>query len=160
MTKDQQKAKILAAIAAVELKRGEILSFVGGTLSLEILPSELESIRDFLNRVIPTDEVRRLREEATLRGPAGLRLVYEIREALGWNDKTSLSILPTGVRDLRKALTEIRKHVADDVARLEEMKACGDLTRDVGELILSHDRMTLSEIDRILAVNRINGIAP
>jgi hypothetical protein len=29
-------------------------------------------------------------------------LLYAIRRELGWNDKTSLSIMPNGIRDLRK----------------------------------------------------------
>ena len=34
-------------------------------------------------------------------------LLYEIRTALGWNDKTSLSILPRGVRELRMSHGEL-----------------------------------------------------
>lgn len=45
-------------------------------------------------------EVDLLRKMQKAAGETGL--LYQIREAMGWNDKTSLSIMPNGVRDLRK----------------------------------------------------------
>jgi hypothetical protein len=36
--------------------------------------------------------------------PHELSLLYEIRAAIGWNDKTSLSILPDGIRRARRVL--------------------------------------------------------
>lgn len=52
-------------------------------------------------------EVEALKKECDLlrkmQKPAGdIGLLYEIRRAMGWNDKTSLSIMPNGVKDLRK----------------------------------------------------------
>ena len=33
--------------------------------------------------------------------PERIKLLYEIREALGWNDKTSLSLMPDAIKELR-----------------------------------------------------------
>lgn len=43
-------------------------------------------------------------EKLRLANGGSLRLLYEIRAALGWNDKTSLDILADGVRRVRRAL--------------------------------------------------------
>lgn len=39
-------------------------------------------------------------------------MLYEIRAAMGWNDKTSLSIMPDGIRSLRK--DSLRYHYLKD----------------------------------------------
>jgi len=88
-----------------------------------------------------------------------LKLIYEIRAALGWNDKTSLDLLPDGVRDLRKAITEIRAYLAEEFERLEDLKERGDLTADWGAASHTRAMLSLREIDRILSVNRIDGIS-
>lgn len=106
------------------------------------------------------DELARLTQALAMANTGGLKLIYNIRTALGWNDKTGLDLLPGGVRDLRKAITAIRNHVAYDIARLEEQKARGDLTKDWGEAHLTTSFLMLREIDRILSVNRVDGIAP
>ena len=33
--------------------------------------------------------------------PERIKLLYEIREALGWNDKTPLTLIPDGIKELR-----------------------------------------------------------
>ena len=43
-------------------------------------------------------------EKLSLANTGGLPLLYDIRRELGWNDKTSLSILADGVRRVRRAL--------------------------------------------------------
>lgn len=43
-------------------------------------------------------------EKLNLANTGGLTLLYDIRRALGWNEKTSLSILADGVRRVRRAL--------------------------------------------------------
>ena len=43
-------------------------------------------------------------EKLSLVNTGGLSLLYDIRRALGWNDKTSLSILADGVYRIRRAL--------------------------------------------------------
>lgn len=43
-------------------------------------------------------------EKLNLANTGGLSLFYDIRRELGWNDKTALSILPSGVRRIRLAL--------------------------------------------------------
>lgn len=43
-------------------------------------------------------------EKLNLANTGGLSLFYDIRRELGWNDKTALSILPSGVRRIRHAL--------------------------------------------------------
>ena len=43
-------------------------------------------------------------EKLALANTGGLPLLYDIRRELGWNDKTSLSILADGVRRVRRAL--------------------------------------------------------
>lgn len=43
-------------------------------------------------------------EKLNLANAGGLTLLYDIRRALGWNEKTSLSILADGVRRVRRAL--------------------------------------------------------
>lgn len=43
-------------------------------------------------------------EKLRLANTGGLPLLYDIRRELGWNDKTSLSILADGVRRVRRAL--------------------------------------------------------
>lgn len=43
-------------------------------------------------------------EKLNLANTGGLSLFYDIRRELGWNDKTALSILPSGVRRVRQAL--------------------------------------------------------
>lgn len=43
-------------------------------------------------------------EKLCLANTGGLLLLYDIRRELGWNDKTSLSILADGVRRVRRAL--------------------------------------------------------
>lgn len=43
-------------------------------------------------------------EKLNLANSGGLTLLYDIRRALGWNEKTSLSILADGVRRVRRAL--------------------------------------------------------
>ena len=43
-------------------------------------------------------------EKLSLVNTGGLPLLYDIRRALGWNDKTSLSILADGVYRIRRAL--------------------------------------------------------
>lgn len=43
-------------------------------------------------------------EKLRLANAGSLPLLYDIRAALGWNDKTSLSILPDGIRRVRRAL--------------------------------------------------------
>lgn len=43
-------------------------------------------------------------EKLNLANAGGLTLLYDIRRALGWNEKTSLSILADGVRRVRHAL--------------------------------------------------------
>lgn len=43
-------------------------------------------------------------EKLNLANTGGLSLFYDIRRELGWNDKTALSILPSGVRRVRHAL--------------------------------------------------------
>lgn len=45
-------------------------------------------------------EVDLLRKMQSAAGDTSM--LYAIRRELGWNDKTSLSIMPNGVRDLRK----------------------------------------------------------
>lgn len=46
----------------------------------------------------------RLKEELAIANRGGLDLLYDIRRAIGWNDKTSLSILPDGIRRARRVL--------------------------------------------------------
>ncbi len=76
-------------IAAEMDRRGEVI------MALEYKIEILTDLRKELN-----DELKILRDAQS---PAGnLKLLYEIREAMGWNDKTSLSIMPNGIRDLRK----------------------------------------------------------
>jgi len=43
-------------------------------------------------------------EKLRLANAGSLTLLYDIRRALGWNEKTSLSILADGVRRVRRAL--------------------------------------------------------
>lgn len=43
-------------------------------------------------------------EKLRLANTGSLSLLYDIRRELGWNDKTSLSILADGVRRVRRAL--------------------------------------------------------
>jgi hypothetical protein len=43
-------------------------------------------------------------EKLAVANTGGLPLLYDIRRALGWNEKTSLSILADGVRRVRRAL--------------------------------------------------------
>lgn len=43
-------------------------------------------------------------EKLNLANTGGLALFYDIRRELGWNDKTALSLLPSGVRRIRHAL--------------------------------------------------------
>lgn len=48
--------------------------------------------------------IAELEEALAVTNTGGLPLLYDIRRALGWNDKTSLSILADGVRRVRRAL--------------------------------------------------------
>jgi bifunctional DNA-binding transcriptional regulator/antitoxin component of YhaV-PrlF toxin-antitoxin module len=43
-------------------------------------------------------------DKLSLANTGGLPLLYDIRRALGWNDKTSLNILADGVYRVRRAL--------------------------------------------------------
>jgi len=45
-------------------------------------------------------------EDALRRSGSGLAFLYEIRAALGWNDKTSLTIIPDGIRELLRERNE------------------------------------------------------
>ena len=49
-------------------------------------------------------QLDRVTNELRLANTGGLSLLYDIRRELGWNDKTSLSILADGVRRVRRAL--------------------------------------------------------
>ena len=48
-------------------------------------------------------------EDVLRRSGSGLKFLYEIREALGWNDKTSLSIMPDGIKELRRERDAARR---------------------------------------------------
>ena len=43
--------------------------------------------------------------------PERFKLLYEIRDALGWNDKTSLSLIPDGIKELRAENEKLRKEL-------------------------------------------------
>lgn len=79
------------------------------TITREASVDELANEMDRRGFVIETLEakVEELQAEVDLlrkmQSAAGdTSMLYAIRRELGWNDKTSLSIMPNGVRDLRK----------------------------------------------------------
>jgi hypothetical protein len=55
-------------------------------------------------------KVVRAAHRGMMQGPDGLRLLYDIRHAMGWNDLTGLSIMPGGIARMRKSYewTDIR----------------------------------------------------
>ena len=89
-------------------------------------------------------------EKLNLANTGGLSLLYDIRRELGWNDKTSLSILPSGIRRVRHALqtwdtptgmelealamavkarvTELEHAIAESNARIQELLEAQDQT--------------------------------
>ncbi len=52
-------------------------------------------------------------EEVLRRSGSGLAFLYEIRAALGWNDKTSLTIIPDGIRELRRENERLKGEQAE-----------------------------------------------
>ena len=87
-------------------------------------------------------------EKLNLANTGGLSLLYDIRRELGWNDKTSLSILASGVRRVRRALqtwdtptgmelealalavkarvSELERAIAESNARIQELLEAQD----------------------------------
>jgi len=63
------------------------------------------------HRVAAEAEIDRLKHDLVLRDGGGLKLLYEIREALGWNDKTSLSIMPAEIRRRDDILKDADKEI-------------------------------------------------
>lgn len=90
------------------------------TVSRAATPAEISAEMDRRGAVIEKLEIdlRHWREECgklhsqldaaeeklRLTNTGSLSLLYDIRRELGWNDKTSLSILADGVRRVRRAL--------------------------------------------------------
>jgi hypothetical protein len=92
-------------------------------------------------------QLGRAKVELSCANGGSLPLLYDIRRELGWNDKTSLSILATGVQRVRLALggnpgddlealarsakSAVNAH-DDLVAALREARVAFDLMRDNG----------------------------
>jgi hypothetical protein len=121
---------------------------------------ELAAEMDRRGNVIEALEAEnaRLKQALAMHGPGGLRLIYDVRSALGWNDKTSLELLPGGVKELRNALADIRGYFVKKISDCEEMQARNDLTKDWGEAVHNSARLALKEIDWQLSIHRIDGI--
>jgi hypothetical protein len=65
--------------------------------------AEMEQPDDTIRQSL-VSELADAKERLNLANAGGLILLYDIRRALGWNEKTSLSILGDGVRRVRRAL--------------------------------------------------------
>lgn len=87
-------------------------------------------------------------QKLNLANSGGLTLLYDIRRALGWNEKTSLSILADGIRRVRRALqtwdtpTEMALEdlaLAVKARVIELEKAVGQLNARVTELLEQQD---------------------
>lgn len=69
---------------------------------IECLETNLRHWREECGKLHSRSEAAE--EKLRLANTGGLSLLYDIRRELGWNDKTSLSILADGVRRVRRAL--------------------------------------------------------
>ncbi len=67
---------------------------------LDWTAAEQDSVLDDIDALRARAE--QAEEKLALANTGGLKLLYEIRAALGWNDKTSLSIMGDGVKRLRE----------------------------------------------------------
>ena len=55
-----------------------------------------------------------------MHGPQGLRLLYDIRHAMGWNDLTGLSIMPAGIAEMRRSHAATITALREEVERLKQ----------------------------------------
>jgi hypothetical protein len=76
--------------------------------------TETEAAADLCEQIVGRleDEIKKLKGDLACANLGGLKLLYEIRAAIGWNGKTSLDILPNGCRRLRKRAEDAEAKLA------------------------------------------------
>lgn len=65
--------------------------------------------------------------------PERIKLLYEIRDALGWNDKTALSLIPEEIKALKAENERLIRLMNEDT------KTIAKLRLRLGEQLLPHE---------------------
>lgn len=116
---------------------------------IEKLETDLRHWREECGKL--HSQLDRAEERVCLAGTGSLELLYDIRRALGWNDKTSLSILGDGVRRVRHALKTWDTPISMDLetlalaikARVGELERINEESKiRIGELLESAEQKT------------------
>lgn len=121
---------------------------------------EARDDRDVIERVAAEAEIARLKQDLAIRDGCGLKLLYEIREALGWNDKTSLSIMPAEIRRLRQTVADAKRLAENfeisgpDADRFVWLRFHGNGTSGRGAINLGESKHIVAKVALFLEEDR------